>query len=108
MRDPISLTPGILAMLDKHEPGEAKQAKLLTEHLSRQRVLPSTEEELQLHLERKAKREAERQLVAAEGEAHRVAQATHAEASHQAKTAGVIATFAKRAKEAALASGATL
>ena len=65
MRDPISLTPEILAMLDMHEPDKAKQAKLLTKHLSGQRVMPSTEEELQLHLERKAKREAERQLAAA-------------------------------------------
>ena len=40
MRDPISLTPEILAMLDKHEPDKTKQAKLLTKHLSRQRVLP--------------------------------------------------------------------
>ena len=54
MRDPISLTPEILAMLDKHEPDKAKQAKLLTEHLLGQRVLPSMEEELQLHLERKS------------------------------------------------------
>lgn len=30
MRDPISLTPEILAMLDRHEPDKAKQAKLLT------------------------------------------------------------------------------
>ena len=65
MRDPISLTPEILAMLERHEPDKAKQVKLLTEHLSGQRVLTSTEEELQLHLERKAKREAERQLAAA-------------------------------------------
>ena len=34
MRDPISLTPEILAMLDRHEPDKAKQAKLLIEHLS--------------------------------------------------------------------------
>ena len=46
MRDPISLTPKIQAMLDMHEPDKTKQAKLLTEHLARQRVLPSTEEEL--------------------------------------------------------------
>ena len=63
-RDPISLTPEILAMLDMHEPDKSKQAKLLTEHLSRQRVLPSTEDEVQQHLERKATREADRMLAA--------------------------------------------
>ncbi len=71
-------------------------------------MLPSTEEELQLHLERKTKREAERQLAAAKSKAHGVAQAKHAEAALQAKTAGVITSFAKRAKEAALAARATL
>jgi hypothetical protein len=87
MRDPISLTPEILAMLDRHEPDKAKQAKLRTEHLSGQRVLTSAEEELQLHMERRAKREVERQLAAAEAEAHGVAQAQHAEAAQQAKIA---------------------
>ena len=71
MRDPISLTPKIQAMLDRHEPDKSKQAKLLTEHLAGQRVLPSTEEELQQHLERKAKREADHLLVAAEAEHYR-------------------------------------
>jgi len=56
MRDPVILTPEIMSMLDKHEPDKTKQAKLLTEHLSGHRILPSTEEELQHHLERKAKR----------------------------------------------------
>ena len=64
MRDPISLTTEILAMLDRHEPYKSKQAKLLIEHLAGQRVMPSTEEELQQHLERKAKREADRLLAA--------------------------------------------
>jgi hypothetical protein len=64
MRDPVILTPEILAMLDRHEPDKSKQAKLLTEHLSRQRTLPSTEEELQHHPKRKAKREQDIQLVA--------------------------------------------
>ena len=63
MRDPISRTPKIMAMLDMHEPDKTKQAKLLTEHLAGQRVLPSAEEELSHHLERKAKREANRLLA---------------------------------------------
>ncbi len=57
-------------MLDKHEQDKSKQAKLLTKHLAGQRVLPSTEEELQQHLERKAKRDANRLLAAADAEAN--------------------------------------
>ena len=34
MRDPATLTPEILAMLDRHEPDKSKQAKILTEHLT--------------------------------------------------------------------------
>jgi len=30
MRDPLTLTPEILSMMDKHDPDKAKQAKLLT------------------------------------------------------------------------------
>jgi hypothetical protein len=56
-------------MLERHEPDKAKQAKLLTKHLSSQRTLPSTEEELQHHLERKAEREGDMLLAAAEAEA---------------------------------------
>ena len=52
------MTPEILAMLDRHEPGKVKQAELLTEHLAGHWVMPSTEEELQHHLERKTKRDA--------------------------------------------------
>jgi len=107
MRDPISLIPEILAMLDKHEPDKIKQAEMLTEHLARQRVLPSTEEKLQQHLERKAKREAKRHLAATEAEAHMMEQAKQAEAAQHARTARVIATFAKRAKEATLPARAT-
>ena len=65
-------------MMDRHEPDKTKQAKLLTEHLLGQRVLPSTEEELQQHLERKAKREADRLLAAAEAEYYRQEQARQA------------------------------
>ena len=41
-RDPIPLTPEILHLLDKLEPNKGKEARLLTEHLTRQRNLPST------------------------------------------------------------------
>ena len=47
MRDQVTLTPEIVAMLERHEPDKAKQAKIFTEHLLGQRTtLPSTEEEL--------------------------------------------------------------
>jgi hypothetical protein len=64
MKDPISLTPEILTMQDRHEPDKTKQANLLTEHLVGQRVLSSTEEELHQRLEQKAKKEADRMMAA--------------------------------------------
>ena len=45
-RDPIPLTPEILHLLDRLEPDKGKQARLLTEHLTGQRNLPSTEAKL--------------------------------------------------------------
>jgi hypothetical protein len=71
IRDLISLTPEILAILDRHEPDLTKQAKLLTEPLAGQRGLPSTEEELQQHLERTANRMADHLLAATEAKHHR-------------------------------------
>jgi hypothetical protein len=47
MRDPVILTPEIMAMIDRHEPDKTKQAKLLTEHLAGQWIMSSTKEELQ-------------------------------------------------------------
>ncbi len=66
MRDPWTLTTEILAMLDKHEPDKAKQVKLLTTHLTSQWTLPSKEEELQQHLKRRAKRDADNFMAATE------------------------------------------
>ena len=71
LRDHISLTPKILAVLDRHNPDKGKHVQLLAKHLAGHRVLPSTEEELQQHLERKVKREEDRILVAYEAVAHR-------------------------------------
>jgi len=65
-RDPIPLTPEILQLLDKLEPDKGKQARLLTEHLAGQRTLPSTKQELQTRLERKAAKEIQRQQTPAE------------------------------------------
>ena len=59
-RDPIPLTPKILHLLDRLEPDKGKHARLLTEHLTGQRTLPSTEAELQTQLERRAAREFKR------------------------------------------------
>jgi hypothetical protein len=44
--DPVTLTSEIFVMMDKYEPAKAKHAKHLTEHISGQRTLLSTEEEL--------------------------------------------------------------
>ncbi len=94
-------------MLDRHEPYKSNQAKLLTDHLSRQRVLPSTEEKLHQHIERKAKREACRLLAATEAEHYRQKHARQAAAAQQENNAAVVQTFAKRAREAVLAAGAS-
>jgi hypothetical protein len=62
VREPIPLTQEILHILDKLEPDKEKQARLLTEHLTRHKILPSTEAELQTHLERRvAARDIKRQ-----------------------------------------------
>ena len=108
MWDPAILTPEILSMLDIHEPDKTKQAKLLTEHLVGQRIMSSIEKELQQHLERKAKRELDRQIAATEAEALGHYQARIAATTQQSQNIGVTATFAKRAREAAIAAGATL
>jgi hypothetical protein len=100
MRDPVTLAPGILAMHDRHEPDKTKQARLLTEHLARQGTLPSTEEELEQHLERKAKRKADK-LLAAKAKLLETAgkeRIKQEEAARQAQNATLIATFSKRAK----------
>jgi hypothetical protein len=44
-KDPIPLTPEIIHQLDRLEPDKGKQAKLLTEHLTWQMLLPSTEQD---------------------------------------------------------------
>ena len=106
MWDPAILTPEILSMLDIHEPDKTKQAKLLTEHLVGQRIMSSIEKELQQHLERKAKRELDRQIASTEAEALRQDHAKLAAATQQAHNTGIIATFAKRAREAAIAARA--
>ncbi len=46
--------------MDRLEPDKGKQARLLTEHLTGQRTLPCTEEELEILLEREANREIKR------------------------------------------------
>ena len=94
-------------MLERHEPHKGKQAQLLTEYLAGQRVLPSTEEELQQHLERKAKREIYRILAAEEAATQLKEHTRQAEAHRHALNAGVVATFAKRARETAIATEAT-
>jgi len=102
-RDPIPLTPEILHLLDRLEPDKGKQARLLTEHLTGQRSLPATEEELQTHLERRAAREHKRQQAAAEAAANKAA-ADQDRADHEAAMA---AHMAQQAMASALAAGAT-
>jgi hypothetical protein len=58
-------------------------------------------------MERKTKRELDKQLAVIEAEAHIQKQALQAAAAHQAKNACVVATFENCAKEAAIVVGAT-
>ncbi len=102
-REPIPLTPEILYLLDRLEPDKGKQARLLTEHLTGQRSLPSTEAELQTHLKRRAARELKREQVAAEAAATKAAE-DQDRADHEAAMA---AHMAQHAMEAALAARAT-
>ena len=92
-------------MLDRQEPDKSKQAKLLTEHLEGQRTLSCTRKEPQQHLARKTNREIERQLATPKAEAHKHDHAMHAMAAQHVKNAGVIVTFAKRARAVVLATG---
>ncbi len=72
-RDPIPLTPKILHLLDRLEPDKGKQARLLTDHLTGRRELPSTEQELHQQLEKRAQKEYMKQQAAAEAAANRAA-----------------------------------
>ncbi len=101
-RDPIPLTPEILHLLDKLEPDKGKQARLLTEHLTGQRTLPSTKAELQTHMERRAARELKRHQVSAKAAAK--AAADQDKADHEAALA---AHVGQQAMATALTAGAT-
>ena len=65
------------------------------------------EEELQQHLEIKAKNK-DRLLAAEEAAAHREAHARQAKEAHTVHHARVVATLAERARESAIAAKVTL
>jgi hypothetical protein len=111
-RDSIPLTPEILHLLDRLEPDKDKQARLLTEHLTGQRTLPSTEAELHTHLERRAARELKRQQVAAEAAAKAAADQDRADheaalAAHVGQQAMATALAARATDEEAIAARMT-
>jgi len=85
-KDPIPLTLEILHLLDRLEQDKGKQAMLLTEHLTGQRNLPSTEAKLQTHMERRAARELKRQQAAAKAAANKAAEDQYI-AKHEAAMA---------------------
>ena len=105
-REPIPLTPEILQLLDKLEPDKGKQAKLLTEYLTGQRTLPSTEQELQTQLERKAAKEIQRQQTATEAAANQAATEQH-EADRRAHEAAMAAHLGQHVYASTIAAGAT-
>ena len=106
-RDLIPLTPEILNLSDRLEPDKGKQRpRLLAEHLTGQRTLPATEEELQEYLERKATREIKRQYAATEAEANKAIE-EQMEADRTAHQAAMATHLAQQDMPATLASRAT-
>jgi len=75
--------------------------------LTWQRVLPSTEEEFLQQLEQKAKRE-ERQQAIEEKAKHIATTEQHATNAQEIIHTDIVATFGRKAREAALAAGATM
>ena len=99
--------------MDRLEPDKGKHARFLTEHLTRQRTLPSSEEELQSLLKRKAAREQKRQLATIETTTNMameeqatadIATLEAAMAAHLARQAMAYALAARPTKEDAIAS----
>ena len=97
-RDPIPLTPKILLFSDHLESDKGK-ILLLTEHLTGQRTLPCTEQELHPQLERKCDREIKRQHAAAEASTNRAT--TEQMDAHEV---AMVAHLAQQAMAAALAA----
>ncbi len=94
--------------MDRLKSNKGRQGKLLTEHLTGHRVLPSTKEELAQILVQRAKKEAERQM-AVEASASQRASADQIWADPpRVVQACIVATFGRRAREAALVTGATM
>ena len=101
-REPIPLIPEILLIMDRLEPNKGKQTRLLTEHLTRQRKLPDTEQELPNLLERKAEKEIKRRQAATKADANKAA-----DEQTEAHEAAMVAHLAQHANAAALAAEAT-
>ncbi len=91
----------MLQLLDRLEPYKGKQAQLLTEHLTGQRTLPITEQELQKLLEGESENEIKRLQAALESAANRAS-----EEHMKAREAAMAAHLAQQAMAAALAAGA--
>ncbi len=60
-----------MLLLDRLEVDKGKQARLLAEHLTWIRTLPSTEQELQFQLEKKTTREIKRHQTTTDVEANK-------------------------------------
>jgi len=78
---------------------------MLTEHLTGQRQLPATEQELHTQLEKRALKDIKKQQAAAEAAANRAAE--KAEMEEALHTDALLQHIAETARSAALAVGAT-
>ena len=89
--------------MDRLEPDKGKQARILTEHFTRQRSVPSTESELQTCMERRAARELKRQQLPTEAAANKASE-DQDKADHETAMA---AHMSQQSMATALAAGAT-
>ena len=92
--------------MDRLEPDKGKQARLLTDHMTGEWQLPSTEQELHQHLENQAQKEYKKQIAATEA-AKNWAATQQAEAEMAALEAAMATHLAQTTRAAALAARAT-
>ena len=94
--------------MDRLEPDKGRQAKLLTEHLARQKVFAQQRKNCYSSWKRNQKREVEGHQAAEEKAKHIAAFEQHAANAHEVIQSDIVATFGCKAKEAALVAGATM
>ena len=104
-REPIPLTLEILHLLDKMKLDKGKQARLLTKHLTRQRLFPSKDQELHSQLEKLAHRKTRQQHESTKRTTNKEA-AAQSESDKAAHEETIVTHLANMAKETSIAARA--